>query len=214
MLIWNHVKLWVATLVGIIVVFVLPSHWGWICRVLVGWNGAMFVLVPFTYYWMRKLDAEALRAEYVEEDPTGPVILLVTVVGALLSVLGIIALLSTAKQAPSGERFAHSLLACLTIVNSWTLVHTMFTIRYADMFYSVLDGDPPPLSFPNTPAPLFWDFVYFSFTIGVACQTSDVSTQQTDMRRMVTFHSVISFVFNLAILGFAINVSAGLLNGN
>ena len=84
------------------VVFLLPSHWGWICRVLVGWNGAIFVLVPFTYLWMRKLDAKALRAKYVEEDPTGPVILLVTVVGALLSVLGIIALLSTAKQVPSG----------------------------------------------------------------------------------------------------------------
>ena len=54
----------------------------------------------------------------------------------------IIALLSTAKQAPSGERAAHFLLACLTIVSSWALVHTMFTIRYADMFYSVLDGDP------------------------------------------------------------------------
>src|ERR1700760_1891024 len=100
MLIWNHVKLWVATLVGIIVVFLLPSHWGWIVRVLGGWNGAIFVLVPFTYLWMRKLDAKALRAKYVEEDPTGPVILLVTVVGALLSVLGIIALLSTAKQVP------------------------------------------------------------------------------------------------------------------
>jgi uncharacterized membrane protein len=214
MLIWNHVKLWVATLVGIIVVFLLPSHWGWIVRVLAGWNGAMFVLVPFTYFWMRKLDAKALRAKYVEEDPTGPVILLVTVVGALLSVLGIIALLSTAKQVPSGERAGHFLLACLTIANSWALVHTMFTIRYADMFYSVLDGDPTPLSFPDTPEPLFWDFVYFSFTIGVACQTSDVCTQQTGMRRMVTIHSVISFVFNLAILGFAINVSAGLLNGS
>jgi uncharacterized membrane protein len=213
MLIWNHVKLWLATLVGIVLVVLLPSHWTWICRVLVGWNGAMFVLVPLTYLWMRKLDAKALRAKYVEEDPTGPVILLVTVVGALLSILGIIALLSTAKQVPAGERAGHFILACLTIVNSWAMVHTMFTIRYADMFYSVLDGETPPLAFPDTPEPLFWDFVYFAFTIGVACQTSDVSTRQTDMRRMVTYHSVIAFVFNLAILGFAINVSAGLLNG-
>jgi uncharacterized membrane protein len=163
---------------------------------------------------MRKLDAKALRAKYIEEDPTAPVIFLVTVIGALLSVLGIIALLSTAKQAPSGARAAHFLLACLTIVSSWALVHTMFTIRYADMFYSVLDGDPQPLSFPDTAEPLFWDFVYFAFTIGVACQTADVSTRQTDMRRMVTIHSLISFGFNLAILGFAINVSAGLLNGS
>jgi len=213
MLIWNHVKLWIAALVGVVLAFVVPGHWGWIVRVLVGWNGAMFVLVPLTYLWMRKLDARALRAKYQEEDPTGPVILLVTVIGAFLSVLGIIALLSTAKQAPSGERVAHFVLSSMTIVNSWALIHTMFTIRYADMFYSVLDGDPPPLAFPDTPEPLFWDFVYFAFTIGVACQTADVSTRQTDVRKMVSLHSVISFVFNLAILGFAINVSAGLLNG-
>jgi uncharacterized membrane protein len=58
---------------------------------------------------------------------------------------------------------------------------------------------------------LFWDFVYFSFTIGVACQTSDVATNQTDIRRTVTIHSIIAFVFNLSVLGFAINVSAGLV---
>jgi uncharacterized membrane protein len=214
MLIWNHVKLWIAAAVGFILVFASPSHWGWIARVLAGWNGAIFVLVPLTYVWMRKLDAKALRAKYVEEDPTAPVILIVTVMSALLSVLGIIALLSTAKQVPPGERAVHSFLACLTIVSSWALVHTMFSIRYADMFYSVLEGDTPPLSFPDTAEPLFWDFVYFSFTIGVACQTADVSTRHTDIRRIVTFHSLISFVFNLAILGFAINVSAGLLNGN
>lgn len=213
MLVWNHVKLWIAAFVGVVLVLASPSRWDWIVRILFGWNGAIFVLVPLTYIWMRKLDARALRARYQEEDPTAPLILLVTVISALLSVLGIIALLSTAKQVPPGERAAHSLLACMTIVSSWALVHTMFTIRYADMFYSVLDGEPPPLSFPDTAEPLFWDFVYFAFTIGVACQTADVSTRQTDIRKMVTIHSVIAFVFNLAILGFAINVSAGLLNG-
>jgi uncharacterized membrane protein len=212
MLVWNHVKLWIAAFVGVVLVLALPSRWDWIVRVLAGWNGAVFLLVPLTYAWMRKLDARALRARYQEEDPTAPLILLVTVISALLSVLGIIALLSTARQVPSGERVAHLLLACTTIVSSWALVHTMFTIRYADMFYSVLDGDAPPLSFPDTAEPLFWDFVYFAFTIGVACQTADVSTRQTDIRKMVIIHSVIAFVFNLAILGFAINVSAGLLN--
>jgi uncharacterized membrane protein len=213
MLIWNHLKLWVAALVGILLTITLPSHWTWLCRVLVGWNGAMFVLVPLTYIWMRTLDAGQLRAKYREEDPTAPVILLVTVIGALLSVMAIIALLSTAKQVPSTQRVAHLVLSTMTIVNSWALVHTMFTIRYADMYYSVADGEPPSLSFPETPEPLFWDFVYFSFTIGVACQTADVSTRCTDIRRTVAIHSVIAFIFNLAILGFGLNVSAGLLNG-
>jgi uncharacterized membrane protein len=133
------------------------------------------------------------------------------VTGALLSVMAIVALLSTLKHAAPAERVAHLVLATATVVNSWLLVHTMFTIHYADMYYSVAEDEPPPLLFPETAEPLFWDFVYFSFTIGVACQTADVSTRQTGIRRTVTFHSVIAFVFNLAVLGFAINVSAGLL---
>jgi len=214
MLIWNHLKLWAAAFVGVILIFALPSHWSWITRVLTGWNGAMLVLVTLTYVLLRRLDAGQLRARYQEEDPTAPVILLVVVAGALLSLLAIVALLSTVRHAAPAERVAHLVLSTMTIVNSWLLVHTMYTIHYADMYYSVAEGDPPPLIFPDTPAPLFWDFVYFSFTIGVACQTADVCTRQTQIRKTVIVHSIIAFVFNLAVLGFALNVSAGLLGGN
>jgi uncharacterized membrane protein len=211
MLIWNHVKLWVATVVGVVIAVSLPAHWSLISRILTGWNAGLFVLVPLTYLRLRRLDARQLRAHYEEEDPTAPVIIIVVVAAALLSLLAIVGLLSTIKQVAPPDRVAHLLLATMTITNSWVLVHTMFTIRYADMYYSVPAAEPRPLTFPATPEPLFWDFAYFSFTIGVACQTSDVCTNQTDIRKTVTAQSVIAFVFNLFILGFAINVSAGLL---
>jgi uncharacterized membrane protein len=59
--------------------------------------------------------------------------------------------------------------------------------------------------------PAFWDFAYFSFTIAAACQTADVSTSGTDIRKIVLGHTLISFLFNASILGFAINVTAGLI---
>ena len=214
MLIWNHTKLWVAALVGVVIAVALPSRWMGISRVLTAWNGAMLVLVPLTYIRMRRLDARQLRAHYAEEDPTAPVILMCVVAAALLSVAAIVALLATLKHAAPAERVAHTVLASMTIVTSWLLVHTMFTLHYADIYYSVAEDAPPPLSFPETRQPLFWDFVYFSFTIGVACQTADVATTQTGIRRTVTVHSIIAFVFNLFVLGFAINVSAGLLGNN
>ncbi|MBV8803380.1 MAG: DUF1345 domain-containing protein, partial [Sinobacteraceae bacterium] len=207
----NHTKVWFATLAGIVIAIALPASWAGITRILTGWNGAVLVLVPLIYFRLRGLDARALRAHYEEEDPTAPVIIIVVVIAALLSLLAIVGLLSTVKQTVPGARIAHLTLATLTIASSWFLVHTMFTLRYADMYYSVPQGAPSPLSFPQTPEPLFWDFLYFSFTIGVACQTSDVSTTQTEIRNTVTIHSVIAFVFNVSILGFAINVSAGLL---
>lgn len=211
MLVWIHTKVWIAAVVGIVLAAALPASWSVITRILTGWNGAVLVLVPLTYFRLRRLDARELRAHYEEEDPTAPVIIIVVVIAALLSLLAIIGLLSTVKQGPPAERIAHLMLATLTIVSSWFLVHTMFTLRYADMYYSVPQGALPPLRFPETPEPLFWDFLYFSFTIGVACQTSDVSTTQTQIRNTVTIHSIIAFVFNVSVLGFAINVSAGLL---
>jgi uncharacterized membrane protein len=211
MLIWNHVKLWVATAVGFLITVLLPSDWSAISRVLTGWNAALLVLVPLTYIKLRRLDARRLRAHYEEEDPTAPIIIIVVVTAALLSLIAIVSLLSTVKQVAPGERFAHLVLATLTISESWVLVHTMFTIRYADMFYSVPADGQRPLTFPATTEPLFWDFVYFSFTIGVACQTSDICTNQTEIRKTVTIHSIIAFIFNVSVLGFAINVSAGLL---
>ena len=104
-------------------------------------------------------------------------------------------------------------LAALTLSNSWLLVPTMFTTCYADMFYSAPEEE-RPLLFPKTPMPVFWDFAYFSFTIAAACQTADVSTTQRSIRKVVIAHSLVSFFFNASILGFAINVTAGLIGGN
>jgi uncharacterized membrane protein len=134
----------------------------------------------------------------------------VVVVAALCSVAAIIAPLATLKQTTGAVRVAHIALAALTLVNSWLLVPTMFTTHYADMYYSVED-DSRPLGFPNTPMPVFWDFAYFSFTIAAACQTSDVSTNNQTMRKIVIAHTLVSFFFNASILGFAINVTAGLI---
>ena len=106
-------------------------------------------------------------------------------------------------------RFA---LAPLTLINSWLLVPTLFAMHYADMFYSAPAKD-RPLAFPKTEMPAFWDFAYFSFTISAACQTADVATTHVTIRRVVTFHEIVAFAFNVAILGFAINITAGLTSG-
>ena len=86
----------------------------------------------------------------------------------------------------------------------------MFTTHYADLFYSAAPEN-RPLLFPKTEMPTFWDFAYFAITISAANQTADVSTTQTEVRRVVIIHEIISFAFNVAIIGFAINITAGLL---
>ncbi len=191
--------------------FTLPHQWVPLTRALVGWNCAVVLLLCLTYLHLGPLSAAQLCARYRAEDPSAPVILLAVVAAAILSIAGIVAFLPTLKSVPQSEKVAHVLLATLTIAGSWLLVATIFTVRYADMFYSA-DAARQPLVFPQTSKPVFWDFVYFSFTIAAACQTSDVTTTHVGIRRVVVAQSVISFLFNVAILGFAINVTAGLLS--
>jgi uncharacterized membrane protein len=98
------------------------------------------------------------------------------------------------------------------VLGSWILVGVLFCFHYAHLFYRAPSAS-PPLRFPEgLPDPDYWDFLYFSFTIAVAAQTSDVSVMTRGMRRLVLGHSVLAFFFNLAILGLSINIAASLLN--
>jgi uncharacterized membrane protein len=207
----HHTRLWLGAVAGVAIFFLSPDDWSFLPRVLTAWDGGVLLFLALAYGWMIGLDAKRIHARYQDGDPTAPVILLVVTVAALASLIAIVALLGTVKHVATTERLMHIGLATVTIVESWILVATMFTLHYANMFYRSLDQ--PPLRFPETDRPVFGDFLYFSFTIAAACQTADVSTTDVSIRRVVIFQTLISFLFNVSILGFALNVSAGLLGG-
>jgi uncharacterized membrane protein len=209
----EHPRLWISAAAGCAVFYFLPPHWSLLTRVLVGWNGAVSLFLVLILTWMTRLTAQQICTKYIEEDETAPIILVFVTVAALLSLVAIVEPLATLKTVSGAARTGHFLLAAFTLVSSWLLVPIMFTTHYADMFYSAAVDD-RPLLFPKTPMPVFWDFAYFSFTIAAACQTSDVSTTNAQIRRVVIAHTLISFLFNASILGFAINVTAGLIGGN
>jgi uncharacterized membrane protein len=193
--------------------FFLPAHWSLISRVLVSWDSAVVLFLAMIYVWMASMTAQQICSRYIEEDSSAPFILVIVTLAALLSLAAIVEPLATLKQVSGIERIAHFALATLTLINSWLLVPTIFTTYYADMFYSV-DAQHRPLRFPETDMPVFWDFAYFSFTIAAACQTADVLTTRASIRKIVIAHELISFLFNASILGFAINVTAGLIGGS
>jgi uncharacterized membrane protein len=205
----EHTRLWIATGLGLLTYFVLPSHWSTISRVLIAWNGGVASFMAMLYVWMTRLTAEQICTRFIEEDESAPVVLVIVITAALLSLVAIVAVLSTVRGSTGTMRFLHFALAGVTVADSWLVVPMIFTVQYADMFYSATAED-RPLLFPRTSMPVFWDFAYFSFTIAAACQTSDVSTTGRSIRKLVIAQTLISFLFNVSILGFAINVSAGL----
>jgi uncharacterized membrane protein len=208
----NHPRILISVAAGIVIFFGLPGDWSRISRVLFAWDCAVGSFLVLMYVWMARLSAERMRSRYAEEDESAQFILIIVVCAAMLSVVAIVQPLATLKRVSGLERTAHMALAAVTLLNSWLLVPTVFTTHYADMFYSVGE-DERPLKFPRTPMPAFWDFAYFSFTIAAACQTSDVGTTNVAVRKVVLVQTLVSFFFNVSILGFAINVTAGLIGG-
>jgi uncharacterized membrane protein len=206
----NHPRLWLSAAAASILFLCLPQAWSVLSRLLVCWNFGVMLFLALLFAWMSRLTPEELLSRYKDEDESAPFILIAVVLAAMLSLVAILDPLASLKSVKGAERVGHFSLAALTLVNSWMLVPTMFTTHYADSFYSS-DETHRPLRFPQTPMPAFWDFAYFSFTIAAACQTADVSTLSAGIRRIVLGQTLISFLFNASILGFAINVTAGLI---
>jgi uncharacterized membrane protein len=134
-----------------------------------------------------------------------------SILAALASIAGIALELHAAKGADASEALVRSLGAIATILISWAFLHTLFTVHYAHRFYGG-EAKGEGLKFPEgNDEPIYWDFLYYSFTIGVASQTADVATTSVTMRKLTLLHSILSFLFNTTILALAINVGASLL---
>ena len=209
----RHPRIWISALAAVLTFLLLPSQWILAARVLVAWDLGVLLFLVLCYCFMASLSATQLCERYMEEDESAPVILVVSVLGALLAMVAIVMLLSSMDAATRTVKLQHVGFAALTVVETWLLIPTMFTLHYAGLYYSA-GPDERPVHFPETPMPAFWDFAYFSFTIASACQTADVTTLQAPIRRLVAVQSVLAFFFNAAILGFAINVTAGLIGSH
>jgi uncharacterized membrane protein len=203
----HHLRLLSSAATAIVLYFVLPHDWMALTRVLISWNVGVLLFLGLACKLMFSLNATQLSKKYEEEDEAAPLILFISIGGAILAMASIVMFLSGLG---SSDKSWHIALAALTVIDTWVLIPTMFTLHYADMFYSAGPKE-RPLRFPDSDEPVFWDFAYFSFTISAACQTADVSTAQGTIRKVVIAHSVLSFFFNASILGFAINVTAGLI---
>jgi uncharacterized membrane protein len=128
----------------------------------------------------------------------------------LLALTGIVmAILLIAIRAESVVNNPQPMTKAMIIVTlalAWLFANTIYAFHYAHMVYSHPDAGCVGLEFPRTAHPVYWDFVYFSFTCGMAFATSDVVLTQTRMRKVVTIHCLAAFAFNIGVIAFTINV--------
>ena len=212
---WDaHHRLFISLGIAAAVCLAVPWSWHWATRAVVTWIAYSASALIMTWYVILSADPSEAAREACIQDSSRTAIFIFVVLAAIFSVFAVGAELGTAKGLDRAYLAGHILFSLVAIFTSWSLVHTVFTLRYAHVFYDTPTNDEAHggLAFPDEQKPDYLDFAYFSFTIGMCFQTSDVSITSRRLRRLALVHSVISFCFNLAILGLSINMISGLFS--
>ncbi len=187
---------------GILVCLLLPGSHRLVTRLLFGWDALIAVYLVLVYSMMLNNDHQHIRRGAAMQDDGRFVILLVTAIGAFASIAAIVSELGAHRGA------AELTIAITTIALSWAAVHTTFALHYAHDYYRVPLGG---LQFPSGDKDDhadYWDFVYFSFVIGMTAQVSDVGITDKTIRRTATAHGIVSFIYNTALLALTVNIAA------
>lgn len=146
--------------------------------------------------------AHEFRAWIEQEDEGLVLVMLITIAAIVFSLVSIFALLNAGHR----PRGIFLLLSLASAPLGWLVLHTVAALHYARLYYGDDEGpDPKGLSFPGTEEPGVWDFLYYSFVVGMTAQVSDVQVLSTPMRRLTLLHGVISFVFNTVLIALAVN---------
>ncbi|SFP24697.1 Uncharacterized membrane protein [Variovorax sp. OK605] len=190
----------------------MPVPLSGMARALAGWCAGVLVYQVLTWWLAETFDAAQTRARAQSLDQPNVVILvsMLVVVGA--SVVAIAMLLQQVKLLSGWERAAHVVLGLVALAGSWLMMHSIYAFHYAHRYYiDQRDGAPDGgLDFPGkNDAPDYFDFLYYSYVIGMTSQVSDVQATSKEMRRITLLHSVMAFAFNMLVLALSINVVAG-----
>ena len=190
--------------IGILGFFLLPNSLRLVTRLLIGWDIFAILYLMLVFVMVLRSGINHVRRNAVLQDDGRFLILIVTALGAFASLAAIV------FELGASHRGAPELaLATATIALSWAIVHTAFSLHYAHEYYR--GAEPGGLQFPSGDPREdadYWDFVYFSFVIGMTAQVSDVGITDKIIRRTATVHGIISFVFNTALVALMVNIAA------
>jgi uncharacterized membrane protein len=208
-----HYKLVTAAAFGIVLyclLFLLRDHLELGTRLLIAWDAAVFLYLVMAVLVIARFELSRARQRAEAQDEGALLILILTAAAAAASLAAIFMELST----HGGRNISapHIALALSTIILSWLFIHVIFAFHYAHEFYGDQQGGHKGgLRFPEDERPDYWDFIYFSFAIGMASEVSDVQVTSKPVRRLVLAHGALSFLYNVAVIALMVNITAALI---
>lgn len=175
-----------------------------------GWITLAATFSLWTWLIVGRLDAADTRRHATLEDPTHAVSRAVLVLASLASLVGVGVLLFAGSKGGSAFPW-EALIGVASVVASWALVHVLYMLHYARLYY--VDGAGDVIDFNGEGGPDYHDFAYLAFTVGMTYQVSDTALAGTQVRRAALRHALLSYLLGAVVLAVMINLVAQLASG-
>jgi uncharacterized membrane protein len=196
-----------SAVIGIVIALPVAAALDWGLAPILAWDFAALTYLIWVWRTIWPSDAEATAEAAVPEDPTRAISDALTIGAALVSLIAVGFVLGDASSAKGVAQVLLASLGVGSVVVSWAVVHTVFTLRYARLYYTGGDGG---VDFKEDTPPRYSDFAYLSFTIGMTFQVSDTDLKDNAFRRSALRQALLSYVFGAGILATTINLVANL----
>lgn len=207
-------KLYLAIVAAILALYCAPQTLTLSARLVVGWVAGAIVYLVLAAYLMSTCASGMIEERAAAEDETRFVFMILILLAIATSFAAVVALIGEAKAAEYPTKAIDIALAGIAIFASWLVMQVLFTLHYAHDYYRAVEDSGEisrGLEFPKDDQPDYWDFFYFTTSIGATSQTSDVSITSKAARRLATVQAVMSFVYNTTVVALAINLASGLM---
>jgi len=203
-------------LVALGAAFLLHGHVRTPLLLVLTWEVFALTSLVLAWFIIYTKDPYEARRNARLQDASATFLFVLVICAATASLLAVGLVLHDVKSLGSSSMVVHVIASAAAILISWTFVHTIFTLRYAHLYFANAHErerheTAGGLIFPGKEIPSYPDFAYFSFIIGMTCQVSDVQISSSEIRRLALVHGLISFLFNTAILAMFVNIVAGLV---
>ena len=200
----------IVLIAGLIVAVVLLPFVAWELAVTAGWDAAALTFLSTVWPIIVRADSSHAPQFASREDQTEGSARTLLIGACVASLLGAGYALHLAEQHKGASRALLIATAVLTVVLSWTLINTVFTLRYADQNFRSKPGGIAFGTEDEQQAPSYRDFAYVAFTIGMTYQVSDTTLRDPQIRRSVLAHAILSYVFGVVIVAGSVNLISGL----
>jgi uncharacterized membrane protein len=180
----------------------------WQVAALAGWDVAAGLFLARKRLALFDLDATDTARVATSEDPSRGMADVVLISASLICIIGVGFTLVDAANSKGAVIAGLLGIAVLSLIISWLVVHTVFMLRYARLYYTGVDGG---ISFNEDDPPAYLDFAYFAFTIGMTFQVSDTNIEDKAIRRTALRHALLSYLFGAVLVAMTVNVGASLL---